>query len=74
MTGVQTCALPICVPNYCRIIISCLQFDAPSPGTDKDLAWAAADSAKIEAERQRKLEEQEKADFEFALALSRAET
>lgn len=48
------------------------QFDTPSK--DKDLAWAAADSARIEEDRRKKLEEQEKADFEFALALSRAET
>jgi len=38
------------------------------------MAWAAADSAKMEAERRQQLEEQERADFEFALALSKAES
>lgn len=52
-----------------------LQFETPSPGVaDTDLAWATADSAMIEDERRKKLEQQEKADFEFALALSRAES
>lgn len=41
---------------------------------DSELAWAKADSERVESERRRKLAEQEKADFEFALALSKAES
>jgi len=49
-----------------------LQFTATA--NDKDLSWAQSDGEKLEAERKRRLAEQEKADFEFALALSKAES
>ncbi|XP_067931665.1 epidermal growth factor receptor substrate 15-like 1 isoform X2 [Watersipora subatra] len=47
-------------------------FDAPSSAGD--LEWAKAESEKSEVERKKRLAEQEKADFEFALALSKAES
>ena len=37
------------------------------------MAWAAADSVKLEQERRRKAELQEKADLEMAIALSKSE-
>lgn len=37
-----------------------------------DLEWAKTESEKVEAERKKRLADQEKADFEFALALSKA--
>lgn len=40
---------------------------------DEQLAWAAAESMRIEEERKRRYQ-QEQADFEYALALSKAET
>ena len=38
------------------------------------MQWAKLESEKAEAERKKRLAEQEKADFEFALALSKAES
>ncbi|PNF19457.1 Epidermal growth factor receptor substrate 15-like 1 [Cryptotermes secundus] len=42
------------------------------PPEDQQLAWAAAESLRLEEERRQRLE-QEQADFEYALALSREE-
>jgi epidermal growth factor receptor substrate 15 len=42
------------------------------PPEDQQLAWAAAESLRLEEERRKRLE-QEQADFEYALALSREE-
>lgn len=62
----------VCYVLWLHVIFRLLQFD--SAPASADLAWAAADGQKTEAERVRKLAEQEKADFEFALALSKAES
>ncbi|KAK7864692.1 hypothetical protein R5R35_010951 [Gryllus longicercus] len=45
---------------------------APLPPEDQQLAWAAAESLRLETERQERLK-QEQADLEYALELSRAE-
>jgi epidermal growth factor receptor substrate 15 len=47
----------------------------PPSGADeeKQVAWAAADSVRVEEERKQRLQQQEQADLEFALALSRSE-
>ena len=42
-------------------------------GEDAQLEWARRESVRAEEDRRRKMAEQEAADLEFALALSRAE-
>jgi len=37
------------------------------------MAWAAAEGVRLEQERRRKAEQQEKADLEMAIALSKSE-
>ena len=49
-----------------------LQAHTDIPPEDQQLAWAAAESLRLEEERRKRLE-QEQADLEYALALSREE-